>query len=147
MAAYKDILDNLERTGNYRRIPANDGVCDCVDFSTNDYMGLAVRADLRKVFFDIAGNCNIPMSSSASRLLASCQKEHCELENMLGDFYGRDVLLFNSGYHANTGIISSLANEGAMIVADKLSHASIIDGMILSRAPFIRFRHNGLQPS
>ncbi len=142
MAAYKDILDNLERTGNYRRIPANDGTCDCIDFSTNDYMGLAVRTDLRKTFFDIADNCNIPMSSSASRLLASCQKEHCELENMLGDFYGRDVLLFNSGYHANTGIISSLANEGAMIVADKFSHASIIDGMILSRAPFIRFRHN-----
>lgn len=142
MASYSDILDNLERTGNYRRIPAEDAPGKCVDFSTNDYMGLALRADLQERFFADADNRGLLMSSSASRLLASCQKEHLALEGMLGELYGRDVLLFNSGYHANTGIISSLASEGAFIVADKLSHASIIDGMVLSRAPFVRFRHN-----
>lgn len=142
MASYKEILDNLERTGNYRMIPSEDAAGKCVDFSTNDYMGLALRADLQQEFFADERNRGLLMSSSASRLLASCQKEHIALERMLGELYGRDVLLFNSGYHANTGIISSLASEGTFVVADKLSHASIIDGMILSRAPFVRFRHN-----
>lgn len=142
MASYSEILDNLERTGNYRRIPADDVSGKCVDFSTNDYMGLALRADLQEKFFADADNRGLLMSSSASRLLASCQKEHLALEGMLGELYGRSVLLFNSGYHANTGIISSLASEGTLIVADKLSHASIIDGILLSRAPFVRFRHN-----
>lgn len=143
MSSYTEILKNLEETGNYRVIPSTaDEAAKCVDFSTNDYMGLALRTDLRKAFFDDAENRGLPMSSSASRLLASCQKEHLALERLLSDLYERSVLLFNSGYHANTGIISSLASEGTLIVADKLSHASIIDGMILSRAPFLRFRHN-----
>lgn len=142
MTGFSEILADLERTGNLRRLPEDSSGSRCVDFSTNDYMGLAVRADLRKKFFDTADNHDIPMSSSASRLLASCQKEHVALERLLGELYGRDVLLFNSGYHANTGIISSIGASGTLIVADKLSHASIIDGMVLSRAPFVRYRHN-----
>lgn len=142
MAGYSEILRNLEKSGNYRTIPGDRVDDRCVDFSTNDYMGLALRDDLRREFFDSDANRNLLMSASASRLLASCQSEHLKLEALLAELYGREVLLFNSGYHANTGIISSLAAEGTLIVADKLSHASIIDGMILSRAPFVRFRHN-----
>lgn len=142
MARYTEILEKLEKSGNYRSIPFDSVDGAWVDFSTNDYMGLALREDLRREFFETPANRKLPMSSSASRLLASCQREHLRLEELLTGLYGRNVLLFNSGYHANTGIISSLAAEGALIVADKLSHASIIDGMILSRAPFVRFRHN-----
>lgn len=141
MASYEEILKRLEAEGNLRTIPA---VTDreIIDFSTNDYMGLATRVDLREKFFSNEANRLLPMSSSASRLLASCQNEHNRLEQLLEELYGRPALLFNSGYHANTGIIPALAEGNTLIVADKLSHASIIDGMVLSRTKFTRFPHN-----
>ena len=84
-------------------------------------------------------------TSSASRLLASDQAEYSALESLLRSLYGREVLIFNSGYHANVGAIASLADDGhTLIVADKLVHASIIDGARLSGAPMERFRHNDM---
>ncbi len=141
MTYYSDILKNIQAQGNFRTIP-KDGSTGYVDFSTNDYMGLGEREDLRSEFFSDEHHRHIPMTSSASRLLASRQDEHFRLEDMMSQLYGRDILLFNSGYHANTGIISAIAGQGTFIVADRLSHASIIDGIVLSRAPFTRFRHN-----
>ncbi len=141
MASYEEILNRLEAEGNLRAIPAStEG--KIVDFSTNDYMGLAERTELREKFFNLEEHRLLPMSSSASRLLASCQIEHNRLEQTLEELYGRPALLFNSGYHANTGIIPALAEGNTLIVADKLSHASIIDGMVLSRTKFTRFPHN-----
>lgn len=82
-------------------------------------------------------------TSSASRLLASDQEEYYRLEKLISTHVAPHVLLMNSGYHANTGALSALAGEGnTLIVADKLAHASIIDGITLSHAPFERFRHN-----
>ncbi len=141
MTYYSDILKNIQAQGNFRTIPTG-GSTGYVDFSTNDYMGLGEREDLRSEFFSDRHNRLIPMTSSASRLLASRQEEHFRLEEMMSRLYGRDILLFNSGYHANTGIISAIAGQGTFIIADRLCHASIIDGIILSRAPFTRFRHN-----
>ena len=82
------------------------------------------------------------MTSSASRLLAGCQSSYDRFESLLRDLYGAPALTFNSGYHANTGLVSSLADRSTLIVADRLVHASIIDGIKLSGAPFVRFRHN-----
>lgn len=141
MASYNEILNRLETEGNLRTIPSNEER-EIIDFSTNDYMGLATRIDLREEFFSRDANKLLPMSSSASRLLASCQKEHNRLEELLEELYGRPALLFNSGYHANTGVLPALAEGNTFIVADKLSHASIIDGMVLSRAKFTRYPHN-----
>ncbi len=144
MSYYTDTLSRLGETGNLRSIP--DGASPAaVDFSTNDYMGLASRRDLQERFMADPELRMTPMSSSASRLLASHQQEHSALESLLSTLYGRDILLFNSGYHANTGIISSLAEGSCHIVADKLVHASIIDGMVLSRARFTRFAHNNME--
>ncbi len=141
MANFDDTLAALAASGNLRDIPAG-GRGEWIDFSTNDYMGLAVRPDLRERFFRDESNRTIPMSSSASRLLASTQREHNLLEQLLESMYGRPALLFNSGYHANTGIIQAIAGSSTLIIADRLSHASIIDGMVLSRAKFTRFPHN-----
>lgn len=142
-----EYLQHLKDTGDYRSILL-ETKGDVVDFSTNDYMGIAADGELRERFFADPAARNLPMSSSASRLLASRQIDYFNLETFLRLLYGkycggdRAALLFNSGYHANTGLVSSLAADDTYIIADRLVHASIIDGIVLSRAPFARFRHN-----
>lgn len=136
-----DTLDALRATGNYRSLPQGVGG-GAVDLSSNDYLGLATRHDLQEAFFADEANRRLPMTSSASRLLAAHQEEYLSLESLLETLYGRPALLFNSGYHANTGIIQALGDSDTLIVADRLVHASIIDGIVLSRAPFYRYRHN-----
>lgn len=142
-----EYLQHLKDAGDYRSIPL-ETKGDVVDFSTNDYMGIAADGELRERFFADPAARNLPMSSSASRLLASRQIDYFNLETFLRLLYGkycggdRAALLFNSGYHANTGLVSSLAADDTYIIADRLVHASIIDGIVLSRAPFTRFRHN-----
>lgn len=134
-------IQELAASGNLRRIPEeSDG--RLFDLSSNDYMGLAADKSLTESFFNSHDISQLRLTSSASRLLAGRQSEFFRLEQFLSDLYHRDTLLFNSGYHANTGIISAVADKDTLIVADRLVHASIIDGIILSRAPFLRFRHN-----
>lgn len=134
-------LDELSASGNLRAIPG-DTPAGLVDLSSNDYLGLAVRDDLRDAFLDECGGRLPLMTSSASRLLAGSQSSYDRFELLLRDLYGAPALTFNSGYHANTGLVSSLADRSTLIVADRLVHASIIDGIKLSGAPFVRFRHN-----
>lgn len=137
-------LSALKQSGNYRRIPGQEEAGRYVDLSSNDYLGIASRAELQNEFFARCGSRIPAMTSSASRLLAQNQDEYYALEATLSDLYdGRPALLFNSGYHANTGLLSALASEpGTLIVADRLVHASMIDGMVLSRKTFKRFAHN-----
>ncbi len=134
-------LEELSASGNLRAIPG-DTPAGLVDLSSNDYLGLAVRDDLRDAFLDECGGRLPQMTSSASRLLAGSQSSYDRFESLLRDLYGAPALTFNSGYHANTGLVSSLADRSTLIVADRLVHASIIDGIKLSGAPFVRFRHN-----
>lgn len=144
MNAYSELLDRLKQEGNFRTVPSGTGT-GVLDFSTNDYLGLAMRTDLRDKFFADPGRCGATLTSSASRLLAADQRHYLRFENYLRDRYGRDALIFNSGYHANTGMLQALASEGdTLIVADKLVHASMIDGITLSKAPMRRFRHNDM---
>lgn len=144
VSSYYDITENLRSTGNFRSIPAgNTDGRTLIDLSSNDYLGLAEMQSLQERFFSDRANRMIPMTSSAARLLTGRQEEYLNLEKFLEELYLRPALLFNSGYHANTGLISSLAQAGkTLIVADKLAHASIIDGIVLSKADFTRFRHN-----
>lgn len=144
--SYNRTLDGLRSRRNFRSVPseASPGL---IDLSSNDYLGLASDASLQREFMADTANRMVPFTSSASRLLAARQTEYYRLESLLSELYGHDrhALLFNSGYHANTGLISALASEpSTMIIADKLVHASIIDGIMLSKAPFERFVHNSL---
>ena len=130
----KEYLEQLRAEGNYREIPTVSPLT-VTDYSTNDYMGIAAQPELQAKFFADPISATVPLTSSAARLLAPRQIEYTNLEVFLG-------LDFNRGYHANTGLISSIAAKDTLILADKLVHASIIDGIVLSRAPFTRFRHN-----
>lgn len=143
--SWRSILDNLSAQGNLRVIPRGAMPGEIVDLSANDYLGLAGRDDLRLAFLESEAARSARLTSSASRLLASDQRSYTALEDRLSELYqGKAALLFNSGYHANTGIVSALAaaEPGTVVIADKLVHASVIDGIVLSKAPFERFRHN-----
>lgn len=147
MKAYVDTLTRLRSEANLRRIPDDStALTSLTDLSTNDYLGIAARADWVSEFLHSRATLPTLFSASASRLLAAAQSDFTALEQLLSSLYGRHILLFNSGYHANTGAISALASCGhTLVVADKLVHASIIDGITLSHAPFERFRHNDMR--
>lgn len=112
-----------------------------IDFSSNDYLGLCDHPDIQKVFKESIDRFGV--GSSASRLLSGDLEIYHQLEQNLAKFKQKEsALVFNSGYQANVGIISALVGRGDVIFCDKLSHASIIDGVILSGAKLFRFLHN-----
>ncbi len=146
-------LDDLKQQGNLRQFTANiqqDRYITIhhkkmLNLASNDYLGLASNIQLREQFFDETPNAQRWMSSSSSRLLTGNFPEYEQLEDSLGQaFHGRAALLFNSGYHMNIGILPALADSKTLILADKLIHASMIDGIRLSSAKYVRYRHNDL---
>lgn len=137
-------LESLRKTSDFRSIPTQP-YADVVDFTSNDYLGIAARRDWLEQFYASLTPESMMLTSSASRLLAANQNPYLRLEHKLTELYGRPALLFNSGYHANTGIISAIADRRTMIIADRLVHASIIDGIRLSDGSFTRFYHNNLE--
>lgn len=143
---YEAILSRLKDEGNLRKLPEEMPV-GMTDFSSNDYLGIANDENLSREFLNTLDKSGKHFfSSSASRLLLSLQSDYKELESFLESHYGKPALLFNSGYHANTGILPALVTDSkSLIVADKLVHASIIDGIVLSRAEFRRFPHNDMK--
>ncbi|MGN0937317.1 8-amino-7-oxononanoate synthase [Acinetobacter amyesii] len=150
---FSDQLDQLKQQGNLRQFTSNHqhdryiSIHDrnMLNLASNDYLGLASNLHLREQFFDETPNAQRWMSSSSSRLLTGNFPEYEQLESTLSDaFHGRAALLFNSGYHMNIGILPSLADSKTLILADKLIHASMIDGIRLSSAKYVRYRHNDL---
>lgn len=111
------------------------------DFSSNDYLRLSGHPELKTAATKALKKYGT--SSSASRLLSGDLKMHHELEEKTAIFKGKEsALVFNSGYQANVGIISALCKTGDAVFCDRLSHASILDGISLSGARLFRFRHN-----
>ncbi len=137
-------LEEKRSSGNLRTIPQATAT-PLIDLVSNDYLGLAARSEAGQ--FDALRSelaLRHGMTSSASRLLSRRQEEHEALEELLEGLYGRPALLFNSGYHANVGLISALASPGTLFLVDRLAHASVYDGLMAGRARFERFRHNDL---
>lgn len=113
-----------------------------IDFSSNDYLGLASDARLRDAA--IACMTRDGVGATASRLIMT-HRAHEELEDALAQWLGSEqVQLFNSGYAANVGLLSTIAGRDDAIFSDELNHASIIDGCRLSRARVVVYRHGAL---
>jgi len=110
-------------------------------FCSNDYLGLANHPAVVKAFRDAANHYGV--GSGASHLVCGHSQEHHLLEEALAEFTGRDrALLFSSGYMANLGTINALLDKSDAIFEDRLNHASLLDGGLLSGARFQRFLHN-----
>ncbi|MEI8376926.1 MAG: 8-amino-7-oxononanoate synthase [bacterium] len=114
-----------------------------LNLSSNDYLGLAYDCDLTQEFLDsIKNQKNVFFSSASSRLLTGNSEVFEDLEKHIAGLFNKErCLLFNSGYHANIGVLSALNQKGYAVFSDKLNHASIIDGMKLSDGDFYRYKH------
>ena len=116
---------NLRRT---RRVMPRAGL---VNFCSNDYLGLASHPDVTRAFVEAANRHGV--GSGASHLVTGHGAEHEALEEELASFTGRErALVFSTGYMANIGVIDALADQKALLVSDRLNHASLIDGCRLS---------------
>lgn len=120
------------RDGNYRSLQLKDHL---IDFASNDTFGLSKRIDINAKSW----------GSTGSRLLTGNSFEAEELERLLASHYGCEAaLLFNSGYLANLGLLSTVANRKDTIIFDSYIHASTRDGIRLSGAKSLHFLHNNI---
>ncbi|MGR6981158.1 8-amino-7-oxononanoate synthase [Testudinibacter sp. P27/CKL/0425] len=151
MNVYAEQLAQLKQQGQYRTLPEirHEGKFiwrderKMLNFSSNDYLGLASDQALKQPFLAQTDWQQAAFSSSSSRLLTGNFPIYAELETLMAVQFQREAcLLFNSGYHANIGILPALCDKHTLILADKLVHASLIDGIRLSTAAYQRFRHN-----
>lgn len=133
-------LDRLRQMGRHRRLIPRTGV----DFSSNDYLGLANSDELREAALRALRN-GTSTGSGGSRLLRGNCAEHEELEQAAARFFGAEsALFFSTGFAANLALLATLPQREDIIFHDALIHASAHDGMRLSRAPYREFAHNDM---
>jgi len=115
-----------------------------LNFASNDYLGLANHPQTLQRFKQAVDQYGF--GSGGSHLIAGHSQAHKQLETAVADFLQRDAALsFSSGYMANLALLQSLAQKGDLIIADKLNHASLIDGVKLSEADGLRYSHCDMQ--
>ena len=154
----QELLDNNRKLGQLRTVKPKSQcgtkiIVDSheyVNLSSNDYLGLASDLNLAFEFLsDVLHkdnnnklNADIRMSSSGSPLLTGAHLSYVDAENAMEELFNKKALFFNSGFSANSGVISALATENNLIISDKLAHASIIDGMMTAKGKCLRYAHN-----
>ncbi len=108
---------------------------ELVNFSSNDYLGLAWHPEVRAAYGMGGG-------AGSARLISGNRPAHEALEAALGEKLGRPVLSFSSGYHANLALLATVPEAGDLVASDALNHASIIDGLRLSKARRVILPHD-----
>jgi len=139
----KDKLKELEQNRRARSISYKNDPSDTtivLDLSSNDYLGLSRDVRLRAPLKELSR-----VGTSASRVLGNSLQVHADFEYSIADFTGFEKsLLFGSGYLSNIGVLSSLIGRNDYVISDKLIHASLIDGINLSRGNHLRASHNSI---
>ena len=149
---FEESLKNLEMKGLRRALRSVDGAQGAeimidgrrvLNFCSNNYLGLADDPRLKEALLKTLQEEGV--GSGASRLVCGNMSSHRRLEEKIARFKGSEsALVFSTGYMANVGIISSIFQREDIIFSDKLNHASIIDGMILSGVTFKRYPHKDM---
>ena len=145
-------LAEIKRRGLYRQLRQVDGEQgptilldgrEVLNFSSNNYLGLANHPALQTAAKEALERYGC--GSGASRLISGNMTLHLELEESIAKLKGTEsALVFNSGFQANVGILSTLVGEGDVLFSDALNHASLIDGCRLSRAKVVVYPHCNL---
>ena len=153
MFDFNQELSALEAQGLRRRMRFASSACGryitiegkkVLNLCSNNYLGLA--DDKRMKARAIAAVKKFGVGAGASRLISGSTALHKKLEERLARFKNQEAcLVYPSGYSANLGIIFSLADRNSIVFCDRLNHASIIDGIILSRAELVRYPHRDVE--
>jgi len=136
------LLDKRKTDTNFRTLSLPDK--NLIDFSSNDYLDFSKSEELKKLKDSIVKEYGIEQQgSTGSRLITGNSLIHIDCEKQIADFHHAEkALLFNSGYDANVGLLSSVLQRSDIVLYDELCHASIIDGIRLSFATPYKFKHN-----
>jgi glycine C-acetyltransferase len=149
----KDQIEGLKDSGVYRKLPVNSGPCDAVinlngkeviNLSSNNYLGLANHPKVKEAAINAVEKYGA--GAGAVRTIVGNMDIHEELEEVLAKFKREEaVVVFQSGFACNAGTIQAITGKGDLIISDELNHASIIDGVRLSRADRAVFRHSNME--
>jgi glycine C-acetyltransferase len=149
---FTEELEGLKKNHLLRKLACIESSCGSkiiingkvfINFSSNDYLNLSGHPMIIKTV--IASMKKIGYGSGASRLLSGTCVSHKKLEERIAEFKGTEkALVFNTGYAANTGVIPAVAGSDAVIFSDELNHASIVDGIRLSKASVKIYRHKDI---
>lgn len=149
---FQQRLDDLSRRSLLRRLRTIESASEAevtlngrpvILMASNNYLGLATHPTLKRAAIQATERFGV--GAGASRLVSGTLPPHDELETALAKFKGTEAaLVFGSGYLANLGVIPALIGADGLILADRLCHASLIDGSRLSGAGFRVYRHNDL---
>jgi 8-amino-7-oxononanoate synthase len=139
-----DKINERIKTNSLRELKFTDS--NLIDFSSNDYLGFAQSTKLKSLLQEeVTLNPEARLGSTGSRLISGNTKYIEDLESCIADFHQAQAgLIFSSGYDANVGLLSSIANRNDTFICDELIHASLIDGVRLSKANKFTFKHNNL---
>jgi 8-amino-7-oxononanoate synthase len=138
LSRYEQALEALNRRGRLRALEGRNGI----DFTSNDYLGLADSAELKQAVID-ALERGVPVGAGGSRLLRGNHPEHEALEAEACAFFGSEsALFFGAGFAANAALISTLPQRRDLVLYDALVHASTHEGLGLTKAATDEFAHN-----
>jgi glycine C-acetyltransferase len=145
-------LNELKKQGVYRILPINEGPCaniitlqgkPIVNLSANNYLGLATHPRVIQAAKNAIDHYGA--GAGSVRTIIGNQDLLEELENVLAAFKGEEaVTVFQSGLNCNIGVIQALTDVGDLIISDELNHASIIDGVKLSKADKVVYQHSNM---
>jgi len=139
-------LEKRKEAGQLRALSMNDS--SLIDFSSNDYLGLARESDVAKEAFEILEEYGFAEQNGArgSRLLNGNHALFDKAENFLAHYHhSESALIYNSGYTANIGLLTAVLTRNSIAVYDELIHASLRDAIHFSNARSYRFAHNELE--
>lgn len=149
----QDSIQELKDQGVYRKLPVLEGPNQAeimlngksvINLSSNNYLGLATHPRLKKAAIEAVEKYGV--GSGAVRPIIGNMDIHEELEVILAKFKKEEaVMVFQSGFNCNAGVIQSITNKGDLIISDALNHASIIDGVKLSKADRAVFKHSDME--
>jgi len=145
-------LQALKDAGTYRVLPINEGPCEAkiklngrmvINLSSNNYLGFANHPRLKKAAIEAISKYGV--GSGAVRTIVGNMDIHELLDETIAKFKKEEAaLVFQSGFACNAGVIQAITDEGDLIISDEWNHASIIDGVRLSKAARAVYKHNDM---
>lgn len=145
-------VQDLKDQGVFRKLPvlngANEAVCqlngkEVINLSSNNYLGFANHPRMKKAAIEAVEKYGV--GAGAVRTIIGNMDIHEQLEEKLAKFKREEaVMVFQSGFNCNAGVIQAVTNKGDLIISDQLNHASIIDGVKLSKADKAVFAHSDM---